>query len=94
VEEVRFELTDPCGSTVFKTAALNQAQPLFRWYGGGDDIINGVEGGIRTHGFTVLQTVPLDLSGTSTLFGSGRGNRTPINGFGDRCNAIIPDRNI
>ena len=30
----------------------------------------GVRDRIRTDGFTVLQTVPLDLSGTLTLFGS------------------------
>ena len=28
-EAVRFELTAPCGTTVFKTAALNQTQPHF-----------------------------------------------------------------
>ena len=29
VEAVRFELTDPCGSSVFKTGALNRALPRF-----------------------------------------------------------------
>ena len=28
-EAVRFELTDPFGSTVFKTVAINQARPRF-----------------------------------------------------------------
>jgi len=31
-EAVRFELTAPCGTTVFKTAALNRAQPHFHKY--------------------------------------------------------------
>ena len=33
-EAVRFELTAPYGTTVFKTAALNRAQPHFHvhWY--------------------------------------------------------------
>jgi hypothetical protein len=30
VEEVRFELTEPFGSSVFKTGAFSQALPLFR----------------------------------------------------------------
>ena len=36
-EAVRFELTAPYGTTVFKTAALNRAQPHFlNWYPGRD----------------------------------------------------------
>ena len=36
-EAVRFELTAPYGTTVFKTAALNRAQPHFLdWYPGRD----------------------------------------------------------
>ena len=34
VETVRFELTDPFGSTVFKTVAINQTRPRFHIYGG------------------------------------------------------------
>ena len=30
VEEVRFELTEPFGSSVFKTGAISQALPLFQ----------------------------------------------------------------
>jgi len=33
VEEVRFELTDPCGSSVFKTGAINRTLPLFLCFG-------------------------------------------------------------
>ena len=35
--------------------------------------------GIRTHGFTVLQTVTLDRSVILTLFGRGTENRTLVN---------------
>ena len=40
-------------------------------------------------GFTV-QCITIDAS--SPLYGAGLRNRTSINDFGDRCNAIIPDR--
>ena len=41
-----------------------------------------------------LQSPPLGHSGTcALLFGSGGGNRTPTNGFGDRRTAIILHRN-
>jgi hypothetical protein len=42
-------------------------------------------------GFTV-HCITIDAS--SPDCGAGLRNRTSINGFGDRCNAIIPDRHI
>jgi hypothetical protein len=38
----------------------------------------GVASEIRTHGFTVLQTVALGLSAIATLFGIAYGNRTRL----------------
>jgi len=34
----------------------------------------------------------MPLQAKLSKFGAGLRNRTSINGFGDRCNAIIPDR--
>jgi hypothetical protein len=34
------------------------------------NILNGTQGGIRTHGFTVLQTVAFDHSATCACFGA------------------------
>ena len=39
VEAVRFELTDPFGSSVFKTGALSRALPHFHFFLAGDERI-------------------------------------------------------
>ena len=41
--------------------------------------------------FTMSNTI-IHLFLLFVKLGAGPGNRTPICGFGDRCNAIIPDR--
>jgi hypothetical protein len=43
---------------------------------------------------TVSKTVMISISPMAVLLGESPGNRTPICGFGDRRNAIIPETQI
>ena len=63
-EAVRFELTVPFDTSVFKTGAINRTLPHFHKLGGKSEI--------RTHGFTVLQTVALDHSAILPLVARDR----------------------
>ena len=85
-ESVRFELTEPFGSTVFKTVAIDHSanSPHFKI---------GTGGGIRTPADAVLETAALPLSYTyiwRSDWDSNPGYPFRYYGLAIRCITALP----